>query len=384
MAGPSFAEKEKAILERGDLQKLFDALQSKGWRVMGPALGESAIILRELKSASELPEGYSDQQDGGVYRLVKNQGKALFNYVLGSHCWKKFLHAAILRLVHAKRGPKGFEVEGDKQEPVKTALFGVRPCELSAIAIQDKVLTAGEYVDSSYQARREAIFVVAVNCARPGGTCFCASMKTGPKAHSGFDIALTEVIEGTRHYFVAEAGTSRGGEVLGRAGAGAAGEAELAAAGKVETEAAGRMGRKMDTSGMKDILYRNYENPRWEETALRCLSCGNCTLVCPTCFCTNVEDKTDLSGDNAERWRKWDTCFTVDFSYIHGGSIRPSVKARYRQWMVHKLAAWQDQFGTPGCVGCGRCITWCPVGIDITEEMAALRKSDPGGEGVKS
>ena len=124
---------------------------------------------------------------------------------------------------------------------------------------------------------------------------------------------------------------------------------------------------------IKELLYRNLEHPRWEDVARRCLSCTNCTLVCPTCFCTTVEDATDLSGGHAERRRRWDSCFSMDFSYIHGGYIRPSVKARYRQWMTHKLATWIDQFGTSGCVGCGRCITWCPVGIDITAEVKAIR-----------
>ncbi len=130
--------------------------------------------------------------------------------------------------------------------------------------------------------------------------------------------------------------------------------------------------RGIDTNGIKDLLYQNFEHPRWDNVAQRCLTCANCTMVCPTCFCTTVEDVSDVTGDHAERWRRWDSCFTQSFSYIHGGSVRTSAKARYRQWMTHKLASWIDQFGTSGCVGCGRCITWCPVGIDITEEVRAI------------
>jgi Fe-S-cluster-containing hydrogenase component 2 len=135
----------------------------------------------------------------------------------------------------------------------------------------------------------------------------------------------------------------------------------------------------MDTRGIKELLYRNYEHPRWDNVATRCLTCANCTMVCPTCFCTTVEDVTDLSGDHAERWRKWDSCFTMDFSYIHGGSVRATPKSRYRQWLTHKLATWFDQFGSSGCVGCGRCITWCPVAIDLTEEVRAIRDSETAG-----
>ena len=134
------------------------------------------------------------------------------------------------------------------------------------------------------------------------------------------------------------------------------------------------MGRELDTTDIRELLYRNYEHPRWDEVAERCLACGNCTMVCPTCFCTTVEDVTDLAGEHVERHQRWDSCFTIDYSHIHGGAVRGSTRSRYRQWMTHKLATWIDQFGSSGCVGCGRCITWCPVGIDITEEARAIRE----------
>jgi ferredoxin len=159
-------------------------------------------------------------------------------------------------------------------------------------------------------------------------------------------------------------------------------QTDIGRAEEIVAQTAAHMGRSMDTSGIKELLYRNLDHPRWDNVASRCLTCTNCTMVCPTCFCTTVEDTTDLTGERAERWRKWDSCFTMDFSYIAGGSVRSSAKSRYRQWMTHKLASWIDQFGTSGCVGCGRCITWCPVGIDITEEVRAIRETSlhPGGD----
>jgi ferredoxin len=237
------------------------------------------------------------------------------------------------------------------------------------------VFLGGRHVDTDYEARRQGVFLVAVNCFEPGGTCFCTSMGTGPKAESGYDLVLTELLDG-EHRFLVEAGSERGAEVLaelpGRTPAGL----DLDAADTSVASAAEQMGRTMETFDLRDLLARNLEHPRWEDVAKRCLTCGNCTLVCPTCFCSAVEDETDLAGTEVERWRVWDTCFSVDYSYIHGGSIRPTGVSRYRQWMTHKLGTWHDQFGSSGCVGCGRCITWCPVGIDITEEVAAIRATE--------
>jgi formate hydrogenlyase subunit 6/NADH:ubiquinone oxidoreductase subunit I len=205
-------------------------------------------------------------------------------------------------------------------------------------------------------------------------------MGTGPKATSGFDLALTEVLKDGRHYLVVEVGSARGGEILGDVAHAPARAEERQIAEGIVQETAARMGRTLDTRDIAGVLYRNLEHPRWEQVAARCLSCANCTMVCPTCFCTTVEDVTDLTGERATRWRRWDSCFTMDFSYIHGGSVRYSAQARYRQWMTHKLASWIEQFGTSGCVGCGRCITWCPAKIDLTEELRAICETDQSRE----
>ncbi len=367
---------DRAIIERSDLPRLFQVLQQQGYRVVGPTVREGAIVYDELSSFDDLPIGWTDEQDGGRYRLKKRADKALFGYVVGPHSWKRFLHPPVIHLWKAKRNGQSFEIENDDMEMPRYAFIGVRSCELHAIAIQDRVFLNGKYVDPIYKARREQAFVVAVNCGQAGGTCFCVSMKTGPKATFGFDLALTEILEEKRHYFVVEVGTELGASILRAIPHQEAREGEERAAERAVERAAQQMGRMMDTSDIRDLLYRNLEHPRWDDVANRCLSCANCTMVCPTCFCTTVEDVTDLSGQSAERIRKWDSCFTLDFSYIHGGSVRTSPKSRYRQWMTHKLASWIDQFGTSGCVGCGRCITWCPVGIDITEEVRAIQESE--------
>jgi sulfhydrogenase subunit beta (sulfur reductase) len=376
MTGLSSQGRELAALERDHLQQLLDTLGKRGYRVRGPTVRDRAIVYGDLTSVADLPVGWTDEQDGGTYRLKRRNDEALFGYAVGPDSWKKFLHPPVVRLWRAKLGGNGFQIMEEDEGVPKSAFIGVRPCEIHAIAIQDKIFLSGEYRDPFYQARRQDLFIVALNCGHAGGTCFCVSMNTGPKAKFGFDLALTEVLEADRHYFVVEVGTELGAEVLREVPHEAASEEQKAAAERIVAKTASEMGRAMDTRDIEDLLHRNYENPRWDDVAKRCLTCGNCTMVCPTCFCTTVEDLTDLTGEHAERWRKWDSCFTMDFSYIHGGSIRSSPMARYRQWMTHKLAGWVDQFGTSGCVGCGRCITWCPVAIDITEEVRAIQQSE--------
>ncbi len=375
MVGPALQVGKNVIVERKDLQQLFNALSKRGYRVVGPTARDRAIVYDELGSVADLPIGCTDEQDGGSYRLKKRDDQALFGYALGPQSWKKFLLQPEMQLWGAKRDGGGFQVLSENEAAPAYALVGARSCDLHAIATQDKIFVSGEYVDPSYKSRREKVFVVAINCTEAGGTCFCASMGTGPKATLGFDLALTEVLELNRHYFLVEVRTELGAQVLREVSHREAREEESETAEGLVKKCSERMGRTMDTTQIKELLYRNYGHARWDHVAARCLTCGNCTFVCPTCFCTTVEDFTDLSGQQAERRRRMDVCFTMDFSYIHGGSIRSSARSRYRQWMTHKLATWIDQFGVSGCVGCGRCITWCPVAIDITEEVHAIRES---------
>jgi Fe-S-cluster-containing hydrogenase component 2 len=370
------ANGNKFVLERADFQQLLDALAMRGYRIFGPTLRDGAIVYDTVSSVADFPSGWTDEQNGGKYQLRRRDDQALFGYAVGPHSWKKFLHPPVVRLWQATRMEGQLEIREEPHENTKMAFLGVRSCELHAIEIQDRVFIRGQHVERGYKARREQTFIVAVNCGQAGGTCFCASMNTGPKVSSGFDLALTEVLDDKVHYFLMEVGSELGANVLQDLPHRPAVEAELQAAQRVHERTARQMGRTMDTVDIKELLYRSYEHPRWDNVAARCLTCANCTMVCPTCFCTTVEDVTDLKGEHAERWQKWDSCFTTDFSYIHGGAVRATPKSRYRQWMTHKLATWIDQFGTSGCVGCGRCITWCPVGIDITEEVAAIRKPE--------
>ena len=372
---------DATVVTRDGLQRLIELLVGRGYRVIGPTLRDGAIAYDRIDSIDDFPVGWTDEQDGGHYRLRRRDDEALFGYAVGPHSWKRYLHPPRLRLWQAQRGDEGMRITAEADEPPRYAFIGVRACELNAIAIQDKVFLGGPYVDPYYQRRRDGIFTVAVNCAVAGGTCFCASMGTGPRVGPGFDLALTEIIDESGHRFLLECGTAVGEEVLADLPHRAAKPSETESARAIVERTAQSMGREMPAVDVPALLRRNLEHPRWDDVADRCLTCGNCTMVCPTCFCTSVDDETDLSGEAATRTRRWDSCFTMDFSYVHGGSVRSSARSRYRQWMTHKLATWVDQFGTSGCVGCGRCITWCPVGIDITEEVRAIRDKDGGGDG---
>jgi sulfhydrogenase subunit beta (sulfur reductase) len=361
------------LLERTNLQQLFETLARRGYRCVAPTVRDGAIVYDDVASAADLPEGWTERQDGGTYRLEQRGDAALFGYTVGPHSWKKFLFPPRARLWQAERRADGPVFRPEPIDDPRYAFIGVRSCDLHAMSIQDRVFMG---VDPLYRTRRESAFVVAVNCGEAGGTCFCVSMQTGPRAESGFDLALTELLDHRRHAFLVEVGSERGADVLAMLSTVETSPADREAAAACSDRAARQMGRRMDAASVPTLLARNLEHPRWDDVASRCLSCANCTMVCPTCFCSTVEDATDLTGQHAERWRVWDSCFSLDHSYVHGGSVRPSTRGRYRQWLTHKLSTWHDQFGTSGCVGCGRCITWCPVAIDITAEVAAIRDSE--------
>jgi ferredoxin len=360
------------LIDTAGLENLCQALAAEGYHVIGPAVQDGAIVLRELSSAAELPFGWGVRLEPGGYQLRHRDDTAAFGHSAGPQSWKRFLHPPRERLWSATKTAEGFDLDGaEDDEPPRYAFLGVRPCDLRAIAIQDRVLAQP---GSRYAARRARLFIVAVNCTEPGETCFCASMGTGPGAGDGaYDLALTELVDTRGHRFLVEVGSQHGAELLRKVPSERAEQTTVQGARSAVEAAADHMGRHMEADGLRELMAESHQAARWDDVASRCLTCGNCTMACPTCFCTAIEDTTDLTGEHAERWERWDSCFDLDFSYLHGGSVRTSPKSRYRQWLTHKLGTWHDQFGSSGCVGCGRCIVWCPVGIDLTEEVKALR-----------
>ena len=361
-------------LELRDLDEVLTALANRGYQIVGPTIRDKAIVIDQISSVKDLPGGWTDLHDPGSYSLKKRKDAAVFGYVVGPFSLKSFLSPPRTRVIAIRKNGKGFEREpaAPQGEMKPLAFVGARACDLYALALDDRIFLEGPFPEPFYQRVRSSMFILAVDCAQPGGTCFCTSFGYGPKAQKGFDIAVTELCEDGRHVFLARTGSERGEEVLASLKLSESSPAEIAAAEQQAREAASSVPRHVDVAKAAAVLPDLFDAPAWDDIAKRCLACANCTMVCPTCFCSTVEETTNLTGTSAERWRRWDSCFTMDFTKVAGGNVRPSTKARFRQRVMHKFSYWLDQFGSAGCCGCGRCITWCPAGIDVTAYLEAL------------
>jgi len=359
-------------IDRNGLQQLLEHLAALGHDIVGPRIDQGAIVYDSIHHVDELPRGWTDDSQPGVYRIHPRNDNEHFGFNVGPHSWKKYLFPPLTEVMRSRRTPDGWSMESPEPENRRYAFLGVRACELAAIAVQDRVFLNGQVQDPLYQLRRSQLFIIAVHCTQAAATCFCTSMGTGPECSSGFDLALTEIEDG----FLMQVGSEAGRKAVDAIAKRIAVPEESQSGVQRRQRAADQITRRLDTEGIRDRLLDRLDHPHWDDVASRCLSCANCTLVCPTCFCHSVDEVHHLTDDEIVRNRRWDSCFNVDFSHVAGGSVRDTTRARYRQWLTHKLATWIDQFGTSGCVGCGRCIAWCPVGIDLTQEVAKLCAED--------
>jgi len=357
------------FISRASLQMIINLLQDRGYRCVGPQVKNGAIVYDSISDIEQLPTGVTDRQYPGQYTLQKNSTKRYFAWANGPQAIKPYVFAARETLWHSSRDDSGqltFKEIIPNDEAV--AIIGVRSCDLAALYIQDRHFLHEDKVDLYYQARRQNLFLVAVNCTHSADTCFCASTGDGPRASYGYDVVLSELDDG----FLVHAHSDKGQELVRQLPMVSAAPDQIRQADTEIDQAANKQMRRLPSRNLKDSLFANLDHPRWQDVANRCLACGNCTMVCPTCFCHAEDDKPSLDGSSSEYFRLWDSCFSQGHSYIHGITIRATTAQRYRQWMTHKLGSWHDQYGRSGCVGCGRCISWCPVGIDITEEVNAI------------
>lgn len=365
------------VLRPADQSALIQVLTARGYTVIAPVRQGEVLTVAPVSTMEEIACGWTAQQTAGTYRIRQRADSRRFATTPAALPWKRFLHPPESRLWAARETGDGFEMVSGPQPPPKQALLGLLPCDLAAIARQDAVFDNGAFADPIYTGRRRNALLIAATCAQAADTCFCTRMDTGPDVKSPCDIALTE-LAGDAGWLM-EARTDTGADILTDLPLSPITDAARAERDTLvkATTAAQHRTLPPDTA---ELLSRHLDHPHWQSVAERCLSCGNCTNQCPTCFCSTVEDVTSLDGTSAERRRVWDSCFSLEFTYATGHPLRQSTESRYRQWITHKLSTWHDQFGESGCTGCGRCITWCPVGIDITREAATLAALEDADE----
>jgi len=357
------------FLPLAQLPSLIAALVALGYQCLGPTRENGAIVMRELESPDGLPRGLQAEQAPGRYRLTSDPHNRYFAWANGPQAIKPLTFAPQESLWRVQRDAAGhLQFAAAQPAVVRRAIIGVRACDLAALALQDAHFLREGRRDPQYAQRRDQLFLVAVQCAEPAATCFCASTGDGPTPTAGYDLALAELVDG----FVAVAGSDKGRGVLAALNLASATSQQIEAARQQGQSAAAVQTRSLPSRNLRDSLMTRLEHPRWDAVAARCLACGNCTAVCPTCFCHAEVDTPALDGESSQHERIWDSCFGEAHGHLHGFNVRADIRSRYRQWLTHKLATWHDQFGRSGCVGCGRCIAWCPVGIDLTEETAAL------------
>jgi len=356
-------------LYKNDFDSLLKTLKLEGYHIIAPQVADNAIVYRELLNFSQLPLGVSDIQGRGKYALEVCGHNNWFAWANGPQALKPLLFSANEPLWSATQGEdKTIHFEQKLPEVKPTAVLGVRACDLAALALHDKHFLEREYVDPYYQQRRNSLLLIAVNCSHPSANCFCVSTGDGPFVQQAYDILLTELDD----RFLISSGSEEGEKICRQLTLDDATETDLQREEDQQKTAIAVQKKSLPNVNIADSLQKKLNHPQWEVIAEKCLSCGNCTAVCPSCFCHKEIDQQSLDGENSLHSRHWDSCFSQEHGHIHGAHIREETSKQYRQWLTHKFSAWVEQYGKSGCVGCGRCISWCPAGIDVTEELSVL------------
>lgn len=262
-----------------------------------------------------------------------------------------------------------FEVPGKEAQVTEVAnaegprvIFGIKGCDLKALEALDLAFLTKGYEDEFYQARRKELAIIARACYQPGPACFCESMgvdRLNPEA----DVLIHDL---GQQDFVWQPKTPRGEEITSKLqGLLVEQDAKLPQAAELQ--------RKVDITGLSEKLAGMFEHPVWDELSSRCLNCGVCTYVCPTCYCFDIQVKT--WGEAGNRFRCWDSCMYREYSLMAGGhNPREYKKERFRNRFLHKLQFFNERYGANLCIGCGRCVILCPNGVNILEVIAKIKE----------
>jgi len=258
----------------------------------------------------------------------------------------------------------------EKLDDSKKVLFGVRPCDAKSLNMLDKVFNNDLYQDVYYAARRKNSIIVVIGCNEPSTTCFCTSFGIGPMSEEGADIFMID----TGDSYVVKAVTDKGKEILSSfSNFNEASEEDLQQADKIKEQAVAGITSKIEVTGLKEKLDGMFESSIWDTLHEKCLGCGACAYLCPTCHCFDITD--DAVNAKGERVRNWDSCMFPLFT-LHGSghNPRPTGKERIRQRVMHKFNYFVKNFDEMACVGCGRCIKNCPVNLDIRRVIGLIQE----------
>jgi ferredoxin len=314
-------------------------------------------------------------EDQVLFRVLAKGERPLLDFANTKNAPKNFFFPrteALMKFTRTDKGMvhKGLEQAGGEGTGGDALLFGVRPCDARSFILLDMLFDQEKYRDPYYIDKRAKTTVVALGCVHvPYTTCFCASVDGAPLASDGADVLLTDLGEA----YLAEFLTPKGEALLPAFGGTPAGEAEDKRKETLATQAAGEIRSRIPAHEVKPILDTRFEDPFWNTLHQKCLACGTCTYLCPTCHCFDISD--EVKGDEGVRIRNWDSCmFPLFTKETSGHNPRPSQKERWRQRVMHKFRYYVDNFRAIACVGCGRCVMACPVNLDIRKIVTDIAK----------
>lgn len=325
-----------------------DSLRGR-FSLIGPVKADGLTEFRQINSSDELNMGYHSTMLSPGKAYLYRPREELFSFSFGN----------------------SIEIREAPADAEQRILVGVHSCDTNAILYLDRVFL-GQFRDPIYEARRNNTMIISLNCERVTGNCFCPSVGAGPflKSVNGYDMLLTDFGDD----YLVELKSERARGLFNVDDIKKSGAEEFKVKEEKERAALQKFTKTINMDGLDSVLRKGSEHPVWRTTAEElCLSCTNCVMVCPTCFCYDVVDEIAVDKKTVRRYRQWDACQDAKFAEVHGGNFRARRSARLRQFVTHKLGQ-TFQFGVFGTVGCGRCITWCPTGIDLTEMAKEVQK----------